>query len=71
MQPAMAWANPFLTEAAAGRASVHMRVMRDPLSDAALEALGPWLTPQRMRAGTVRNWNTVRRLVALMQADGR
>jgi uncharacterized protein (DUF1697 family) len=97
---AMARANPVLTEAEAAPASVHVRVMRDPISDAALEALRPWLspteriaragghlwmhlpdgagisrlpgrlTPQRIGTGTVRNWNTVRRLATLLQAGG-
>lgn len=97
---AMAGANPFLTEAEAAPTSVHVRVMRDPMPEARLEALRPWLspterialagghlwmhlpdgagisklpgrlTPQRMGVGTARNWNTVRRLVALMSAGG-
>lgn len=97
---AMAAANPFPVEADERPASVHVRVMREPMPEARLEArleaLRPWLspterialagghlwmhlpdgagisklpgrlTPGRMGVGTTRNWNTTRRLAALL-----
>lgn len=93
---AVAAGNPFRGEAEERPASVHVRVMRAPMPEPALEALRPWLspterialagghlwmhlpdgagisklpgrlTPQRMGVGTTRNWNTTKRLAALL-----
>lgn len=89
-------ANPFAAAAEAAPASVHVRVMRDPLPAEAAAALARfavggeraavaagdlWLhlphgagrsklgaaaTTRRLGVGTFRNWNTVRRLGAML-----
>ncbi|WP_439575961.1 DUF1697 domain-containing protein [Phreatobacter sp.] len=96
----VAAANPFRAEAEAAPASVHVRVMREPMTAAMVEALRPWLspserivladghlwmhlpegagiskvpgrlTPRHMGVGTARNWNTVRRLEAMLTPEG-
>lgn len=93
---ALAAANPFRAEAEAEPTTVHLRVMREPITEEAVGPLLPWrapserlavagghlwlhlpdgagiskltgrLTPRSMGVGTARNWNTVRKLAALL-----
>jgi len=97
----LAAGNPFREAAAADGSLVHVRVMREKLTEAELDRLAPYavggeqmrvvdgdlwihfagqrpsegrmlgqLTARRGGIGTVRNWNTVVRIAAMLEARG-